>query len=325
MGKKLAPSEELRRALSQNNLALVVGNGVNLSDDPKNALSWQKLVFSLAKTRKIPLTKSIVENLSLAELGDILRSFDGGPNELPKDVVGAIKKISLTKTAIGLFAQERKLPVLTTNFDIRLAVTRNGHPQPKRTSISRRRLPKVLIPNGWNVYRGPKSEDLYARNIPGLWHMHGSIDLESSIKLTSAQYASAYAKAFALIKKGLYANNNCDIETCLGCVECGWAGQSTWLDIFFHKDLAIVGFGFSQSETFLRPLIIERYKYLKNRNRHRLFIPTSYYVCSEEDELSEGQRFFFDSFGFKIITLKNRIDAFKPENFSLPEEIESWD
>ena len=320
MGKKLEASEEYRAALSRKNIALIIGNGVNLSDHPKNSLSWQELVVRLAKSRKLKLTKSIVEKLSFAELGDILRIQDENPNKLPKDVIAAIKTFGQNKTAIGVFAQEQNLPVLTTNFDIRLALTQNSRPQPKQQTISRKRASKVLIPNGWNVYRGPKSDELYARNISGLWHMHGSIDLESSIKLTSAQYASAFAKAYELIKKGLYANNGCEIENCSGCVECGWAGQSTWLDVFFHRNLVILGFGFSQSETFLRPLLIERFKYLKYRYGSRIEVPHSHFVVSAEDELDEGQRFFFESFGFKIITLKQRSEVFLADNFAGIEE-----
>jgi hypothetical protein len=317
MGKKQAASEEFRYALSQKNLALIIGNGVNLSDDPKNAISWQELVLTLAKRRKLRLTQAVVDKLSFAEIGDILRSADETPNKLPKDVVTAIKRLGQNKTIVGVFAQEHNVPVLTTNFDIRLAVAHNGHPQPKRHIISRRWAQKVLIPNGWNVFRGPKSDNLYARNIPGLWHMHGSIDLVSSIKLTSAQYASAFGKASQLIKKGLYANTSCDIETCFGCVECGWAGQSTWLDIFFHRNLVIMGFGFSQSETFLRPLLTERFKYLKHRYGSSSAIPASYFVVSEEDNFDEGQRFFFESFGFKILTLEHRREAFWPESFKI--------
>lgn len=315
MGTEIEGIRQFQAALAQRNIALLVGNGVNLFDQPEKALSWLELVTDLSKSRKVKLTNSVIDKLSFAEIGDILRSADEEPTKLPRDVVSAIKKFGQNKTSIGIFAQHHNLPVLTTNFDFRLAIGQDGKPQPLRHSISRKRNRKSNIPNGWNVYRGPKAEDLFARNIPGLWHLHGSIDLVSSIKLTSAQYATAFAKAFQLIKQGLYAKANCDIGSCPGCALCSWAGQSTWLDIFFHRNLIIVGFSFSKSETFLRPLLIERFKYLRHRYGHRNKIPNSYFVISKEDDFDEGQVFFFENLGFKIIRLDKRRQAFKDETF----------
>lgn len=316
MGKQKSGLAAYSDALTQPNIALLIGNGVNRFDNPTSALSWQELVIKLAKVRKVKLPLGVVETLSFAEIGDILRSVDEKSNQLPKDLISLLGSALPRKTHIGLFAQTNEIPVLTTNFDIRLSVTNANKALPKRKLAAKAGKSKAIIPNGWQSYRGPKSAETFARNVPGLWHMHGSVDFESSIKLTSAQYATAFSKAFGLIKEGLYAKTYCHIRNCKGCTNCGWAGQSTWLDIFFHRDLVIVGFNFAQSETFLRPLVIERFKYLKHRYKNLEAIPTSYFVVGSEDHLDDGQRYFFDNFGIKVITLEHRVDAFEADTFA---------
>ena len=303
-------------ALAQPNLAFVIGNGVNRLDSNNSAPSWELLIQKLAKKRKVKLPESFAVTMNLTEVADILRLQDETSKKLRDDVVELLAKQNFHQPAIAAFAHKNRIPILTTNFDLRLTDPITKSPNIKRfVKSGRRRTPKGVIPTGWNVFRGNPSQDTYARNIPGLWHMHGSVDIPSSIKLTSAQYARALSKASHLIQKqGLYANLKCNVATCTGCKECGWTGQSTWLDIFFHKNLLIVGFRFDRAEVFLRSMLVERTKYLKHRFGSLKKIPKSYFVTTGEP-ISEGERFFFESLGFEVLSFKDHSEPFSLKYF----------
>jgi hypothetical protein len=311
---KLRVHESYQKALRLPNIALIIGNGVNRHHYPNTALSWVELVKQLASKRNVKISNTVAQQLSLTEIADILRLADETKLNLANDIIEALGPVNLEPLAISYFAHKNRIPILTTNYDLQLSNASSTEPFIRRKVAIQ--TPSSSIPTGWNSYLGEKSLEPFARNIPGLWHLHGSIDVRKSLRITSAQYARAFTKAFKLIHElGLYAGNSCGIQSCQGCNECDWGGKSTWLDIFFHKRLLIVGFSFDKSETLLRSLLIERAKYLKKRYGSMELVPKSYFVTSKKAGLDEGQRFFFENLGFELITFNKQGEAFEAKHF----------
>jgi hypothetical protein len=308
---QLAASKKFESVINQPNIAFVIGNGVNLADSPNSALSWGTLITALTDMRKIKVPKDLDKIFPLTEVADVLRLFDRDRHQLPNDVVELLRGTIAPTPAIAKFAHRNNIPILTTNYDLNLADEDSTSPFKRRT-LDSSKVTKTL-PAGWNVYRGKPSKELFAKNVAGLWHMHGSIDLKRSLRITSAHYAKAMTDAHDLVhKQRLYAGIDCDPASCRGCRECSWGGQTTWLDIFFHKNLIIIGLGLGTSEIFLRSLLIERTKYLKHHHGSISAVPKSFYVKSGDASLEPGQRFFFENLGFEIIDFDKTESPFDP-------------
>ena len=310
-------TEAYYRALKRPNTALLIGNGVNLANPEVNALSWQSLVFKLAQDRGVALSKEIIEKAALTELADILSLCDTGNHDLRRDAIANLRKGKSHSPEIASFAYANSMPILTTNFDLNLANPNLKHNTTKRKFLTNS-TGRFSIPAGWSVFRGESSDSAFARSVPGLWHVHGVFDIPSSLRLTSASLIRAISKSQDLIHAGgLYANLKCDIATCNGCVQCSWAGQRTWLDIFFHRNLVIIGFEFGKSEIFLRSLAIERYKYLRHRYGDPAKVPYSYFIVPKNYAPSSDEVFFFENLGFKtlVVPTTSAIYNFREKKF----------
>lgn len=311
---KVTASAAFKNAITQPNIAFLIGNGVNLAEMGHQGISWKILLEKLADKRQISLPSKFDETMSMTEIADILRLSDIEKNELKNDLIQLLSPGVKYTPAIAKFAHENKIPILTTNYDFNLSNPCLKASR-KARKLSKKKRPK-FIPIGWDTYRGTPASEEFARNAAGLWHVHGSLDLKNSLKLTSANYVVSTKSAHDLIHHhGLYANLRCDIRECSGCKECAWGGKGTWLDIFFHKRLVVVGFGFGPSETFLRSLSIERAKYLKHRYGDLNQIPKSYFVYNGKTSMGVGQRFFFEQLGFEIININQASNPFDKQLF----------
>lgn len=79
-----------------------------------------------------------------------------------------------------------------------------------------------------------------------------------------------------------------------------WDPLSTWLNIFFNKKLIIFGIGLAENETFLRWLLLTKYKYIKYLDSR---IKLGIYICCKPKEGNKqiiGKHFFLENVGFEI-------------------------
>jgi hypothetical protein len=100
-------------------------------------------------------------------------------------------------------------------------------------------------------------------------------------------------------------HNNYENIVFTGKNKNNWLGYDTWLHIFFNKSLFIFGFGFDESEVFLRWLLIERAKYFKkfpDRKHEGWYITTK----NSTSKNIVGKKFFMESVGINVIEVRDR-------------------
>jgi hypothetical protein len=115
-----------------------------------------------------------------------------------------------------------------------------------------------------------------------------------SVRLGLSHYMGSVERARSWLHKGsqrLFKDG--DMGT--------WDGASTWLQVFFHKPLLFFGLGLSETEVFLRWLLIERARYFKKFPKHHK--PGWYiYVSGEHDD---GKELFLKAVGIESFAVSS--------------------
>lgn len=280
---------------NKEDIAFLVGNGINLHYTPSN-LSWDDLLLSLWGKYAFRTKSSIPKGVSLTEFYDALEienySQPDFSSKLQKYVRELLKDWQPNKKQNILLKriQELNAPLLTTNID----------------SL----IPRSLDLNFYNM-NGKKFTDYYPwccyfssqkLELPtdgfGVWYINGMTKYFRSIKLGLAQYMGNIERARNFIHED---PKNINFE---GKDKKEWKGLRTWLHIIFNKSLFIFGLSLKECEIFLRWLLIERAKYFKRfpGRKHK-----GWYLMSDKDLNSsiEGKRFFLEAVGFEILQVLN--------------------
>jgi hypothetical protein len=77
-----------------------------------------------------------------------------------------------------------------------------------------------------------------------------------------------------------------------------WPGYKSWLHVIFNNDLFFIGLGLETTEVFLRWLLIERAKYF---NQFPQRIKKAYFIHTQYEEISIGQKLFLNSVGIDLV------------------------
>ena len=287
--------------------AILLGNGINYNgtDD----CSWKRILLEIADENSNKDYLKNPEAISYPEFFDAIvlnRSKHNKDDiqkcnsEVKKQICEKIGKWEATErhTAIVNYAKAKEIPILTTNYDMTLETVlfinrKNDIKKGKNYYKPSGKYCHYRYP--WNQYYSNKNDIFDCRNNFAIWHIHGFIYYYQSLIIGADDYASViyHAKNYINNKKtGLYATIN----------EADWCGKNSWLDIFFHKKLYIIGLSLDSQETGLRWLLMQREKFFRKKESKR---KETIYNYSDDKELSSGKRFFFEGIGIKANKLSS--------------------
>lgn len=283
------------------NLAFIVGNGINRYPNNPKAISWDDLLIKLWDKFSFNTISEIPKGISLTEFYDLLdiETFSSIDNDIQKEASLLLESWS-NELHHQLFlnkAQKLNSPVLTTNFD--LVLPNSLHLE---QFFTERKGFTDYYP--WITYYGDRQLN-YPTDGFGVWYINGFIKYHRSIRLGLSQYMGSVERARDLIHKG----NDKDLFT--GKDQNNWRGCKTWLHIIFNKSLCIFGLGLEENEVFLRWLLIERAKYFRKFPDRK---KKGWYVIKKEnntDDHLRGKKFFFERIGFEVIEVDNYDDIYK--------------
>lgn len=323
--------EQARQLLSRekNELALLVGNGVNLASADEAGISWDGLMESLINAAVInsenaDATRAKLRRLldrgadgltpaSLPEVFDIIDAHcstkaEGKSNRpgqsLQELIAGMLQAMrpGSNHRAIVKWAARSGVPILTTNYDHCLQDTvgckqyRFGGGRPKSDYYPWDRYYSV------NQVADPACEF-------AIWHIHGDRDLKRSIRAGLDQYmgmAQRLRKLKHPVAKETLVNPQPDQEPLPAY------HAAPWLRVFLGRKLWIHGLGLRAAEVSLRWLLIERYRYWR-RYRPKLTGPTGWYVhgpVKVVGPLDPQRRIFFESVGLQVIEIRKTSNIF---------------
>ena len=282
------------KSLLQSNkadIALVIGNGINLYKSENKANSWDGLLAKLAEKYHIDQVKTEpgkteLAGIALTEFYDILDlklNSSTKDHSLQQEFCDLLSSLQCYNhhQHIVKWAQKADRPILTTNFDQVLS------------DAGKCRLHRTIKTGftdfyPWETYYGTKQIDNPAKGF-GIWHVNGMQHYHRSIRLGLSHYMGSVERARGWLHKGnerrLFSGKNIS----------DWAGAASWLHIIFNSELLIFGLKLEVNEVFLRWILIERARYFKMfPDRHK----AAWYVYAGEKN-SDGKQFFLKSVGVR--------------------------
>jgi hypothetical protein len=283
-------------------LALVIGNGINLYGPSQNTNSWYDLLVKLSKKHLPESQGTIPDGISLTEFYDVLE-LKTPPrvteHTLQQGFCDLMKNWKFYKhhEHVVNWAAEANVPILTTNFEQVLANA--GDCKMYRTQKG-----GFTDFYPWQSYYGHRQIDNPARDF-AIWHLNGMQRYHRSICLGLTHYMGSVARARGMIHKGdrrLSSGNNPDT----------WAGASSWLQVIFNCNLMIFGLGLGENEVFLRWLLIERAKHFKHFPK---FKKQGWYVYADDDE-DTGKLFFLEGVGITSVKVDSYDDIYGADVWS---------
>ena len=308
------------------NLALLLGNGINLTSGASGGISWNQLMENLISSaaanspKPIETTKRLKRLLergangetaaSLPEVFDIIEATGNiKPGETTKTANELNLQLSIAQMLKGMkpgaphkavagWAAQFQVPILTTNYDhcFQDALNRNTC---KKQRFGKGKALTDFYP--WDRYYGPIKLDDPAIAF-AVWHIHGDRDLKRSIRAGLDQYMGMVERIRKLkrsvakeILRGSDEEHRQDPAF----------HAAPWLRIFMGKKLWIQGLGVRAAEVSIRWLLVQRFRYW------RRYKPTDrresgWYIHGPTEiigKLEAERRIFFESVGLKVIEI----------------------
>lgn len=304
--------QQMKQEKEKGQLAFLFGNGINQYATGGKCPSWKVLLQTLWRMLPSDLKYQEADNgLSLLEQFDLLennkqKEVDTKVTELIKELIGKHYKGEepYYKDLRG-WLEHLSVPVLTTNFDGILEKGLKEHKTPIAAATSQDTLLSKIY--RWNEYSAisPVAPEDMGRSF-SVWHIHGYGNRQDTIRLDSSTYMgqATYTRNFLQDKAHLWAvlkdgepwgMPNKGMKEGEAPKVDGYA--FTWLNIFYNSAVCINGLGLSTDETYLRWLLISRFKYQK-----RIGIkPKGWYVYGWRDTVTEGMKAFLRGVGIEPV------------------------
>lgn len=292
-------TQQIKDIISRNqqDIAFVIGNGINRYPNNPNALSWDDLLIQLWEKVSLQTLTRRPNGISLTEFYDILELENSHDINLQKEVTELMKDWQPLNHHKIITDKIRLLdaPILTTNFEETFSKTFDY-------KLLRTEQDKFTDFYPWTTYHGERELEIPTDGF-GVWYINGMINYHRSIRLGLSHYMGSVERARGMLHKGnderLFSGKNSNY----------WKGHKTWLHIVFNKSLFVFGLGLEENETFLRWILIERIKYFKKfpNRKHK-----GWYITDRNSNLTNpGKRFFLERVGFEVIVVDSYQDIYE--------------
>lgn len=291
--------EQVRGIIESNktNIAFVVGNGINRYFN--QGQSWHDLLTMLWHSVTGESLREIPDGISTTEFYDALdlvagpRSAKNAIRKQLQELLTVLEPSVRQRTVLAEIARQN-VPVLTTNFDATISSALGLQLLPRK----RGRGFTDIYP--WECYYAWEPAPDPLRSF-AVWHINGMLKYHRSIRLSLSHYTGSVNRARNWVgklrdRRAFFA----DPAESIGSTH-------TWLDIFFRKDLFIVGLGLLENEVFLRWLLIQRARYSRNLD----LPPRRGWFLKPESEVNDGRDFFFRTVGIQTIELPAYQDIYE--------------
>jgi len=290
--------KQVKRILTefQDNLAIIVGNGINHKFN-KDVFSWNQLLLELWNNFSKENLDCVPKGISFPEFMDVLELASWQKHKKVSENIYKIQKAIQSKlfdlepnNEFRYFLNRIKknnYPLLTTNYDdlIQKSLSLNFYKMTTKGFTD-------FYP--WACYYSDQKLSNPLEGF-GVWHINGMIKYFRSIKISLTQYMGNVYRARTFIHGSsdstIYSEKN----------QNSWRGKDSWLHIVFNKSILIFGLSLDENESFLRWLLIERARYFKHfPNRKH----SGFFITTEQDPTnSKGRSFFLRNVGIKEISL----------------------
>lgn len=288
----------------EKDLAIIVGNGINLFPDGNSSNSWEGILKELWNQHIDGSPDPDIKGMSLPEFSDIiaLRTESTVSLGLQKAFCNHISAWEPKEhhSQFVTWAQRQSFQILTTNFDDLLSSA-------VKAKLYKSDPPRFTDYYPWDAYYSTRKIEDPCTDF-GIWHINGMIQYNRSIRLSLSHYMGSVQRA----RSWLYSQKSGSLFQ-NGSFLTKWRGKHTWLQIILSKPLLIMGLSFDVDEVFLRWLLIERAKYFKKFEKMRQ--PAWYAYCPAPDGTPPppGKWLFLKTIGVDPIAVDSYEEMYLPK------------
>ena len=268
----------------RSDIALVIGNGINLYGPAYQTNSWHDLLVKLAEKHLPGKLRSVPAGVALTEFYDVLELKSAMPITGPTlqqefcELMASWRYYEHHQRIVE-WAQESDRPILTTNFEQILAAA-------GKCTLHRTKKDRFTDYYPWESYYGANEIDIPTEGF-GIWHVNGMQHYRRSVRLGLSHYMGSVERARGWLHKGnerrLFSGKNVR----------EWDGAASWLHIVFNSPLLIFGLSLEENEVFFRWLLIERARYFKKFPERK---KDAWYVYTGTLN-NDGKQFFLEGVG----------------------------
>lgn len=268
----------------RSDIALVIGNGINLYGPAHRTNSWHDLLVQLAGKHLPAKFRSVPKGVALTEFYDVLELKSSISSSSPTlqqefcDLMASWRHYEHHQRIVE-WAQEFDRPILTTNFEQVLS-------DAGKCILHRTKKEGFTDYYPWESYYGLRQLDNPTEGF-GIWHVNGMQHYRRSVRLGLSHYMGSVERARGWLHKGnerrLFSGKNTN----------EWDGAISWLHIVFNSPLVVFGLSLEENEVFFRWLLIERARYFKKFPERK---KDAWYVYAGKAH-NDGKQFFLEGVG----------------------------
>lgn len=254
------------------NNVLMIGNGVN---NLTNKESWANLLNSMIHICKVSGQVEINTHKSFPLLYEeiYLKSKNIREISLKKHISQEVKNITGNEIH-GLILNKGFNDIITTNYEYTL----QGNQSTKLNDSLKNQ--GIIKESKYSIFRHNKF------NNSNVWHIHGECNVPGSITLGYEHYGGQLQQMRNYVVSGTHYTKKKNQKSFSSRLKTGEIFFESWIDLFFTKDIHIIGLAMDFVETDIWWLLTYRARLMKSRkgeisNRIFYYIPQKYLESSK--------------------------------------------
>jgi hypothetical protein len=286
--------------------ALLFGNGLNQLS--AKSISWDRLLDDIKGKHLFDngeLPNTMIYERTLLEKPKTTKDFIYVEYDIKKEIASRMQSIPTNNFYQEIFDLKFK-NYITTNYDY--AFKNKILEQPNTKAVNNSTEDVYSIRRNTSIKEGGEKE------ICKIWNIHGEIDTPVSIMLGLDHYCGSIGKLDAYIK-GTYDlqenNKKVKIDTIVSKLQTGKFDNRSWVELFFHSNIHILGLAFDYSETDLWWILNKRARIRTDTKTSGSVKNKVYFYVRELEPEREGLLKSFDVEVVKPDTLLNYPDFYE--------------
>lgn len=255
-----------------NEKVLLVGNGIN---NLTNKKSWSTLLTSMIGMCRVNGKVEINNNKPFPLLYEeiYLKSNGIAELDLKKYISNQVKKIN--ENEIHELIREKEFEnIITTNYEYIL--------QGVKSTLRENDLHNqgIIKEAKYSIFRHNIINDTK------IWHIHGECNIPNSITLGYEHYGGQLQQIRNYVVSGTHYTKKRNQKSLSSKLKNGEILFESWIDLFFKKDIHIIGLALDFVETDIWWLLTYRARFMKSRkpkitNKIFYYIPKKYVKSSK--------------------------------------------
>ena len=251
-----------------NDNVLLLGNGIN---NITNKESWDNLLRSIKNLCRVKIKNENDKNkpfpLFYEEI--FLKSENINEIDLKKDIAQEVDKI--TENELHELIREKQFSnIITTNYDYTL--------QGKKTIKNK----GIIKEHKYSIFRYNIVDKTK------VWHIHGECNVPNSITLGFEHYGGQLQKIRDYVVSGTHYKNKANQDPLSSKLKKNNISFESWLDLFFTKNIHIIGLAMDFVETDLWWLLTYRAR-LQKSNPQIIKNKITYYTPENHSNQSKNK------------------------------------